>query len=75
VTVGSHVRLLALPPFLQPDLPAGERADLESVLGQVFQVIAIDECGGAEIEKWWDGGDGVSQSHTLWLDSHEMERQ
>jgi hypothetical protein len=74
VTVGSQVRLLALPMFLKPDLPAEEWAALESMLDEVFQVIEIDEYGRAEVEKSWDCGDGVSRSHSLWLDAHEMER-
>jgi hypothetical protein len=74
VTVGSHVRLLALPMVLKPDLPADEWVALESMLGEVFQVIEVDEYGRAEVEKWWDCGDGVSHSHSLWLDPHEMER-
>jgi hypothetical protein len=74
VTVGSHVRVLALPMFLKPDLPADEWADLESMLGTVLPVVGLDEVGRAEVEQWWRGSDGLSRSHTLWLDSHEMER-
>ena len=74
MTVGLQVRLLALPMFLKQDLPADEWAALESMLGEVFQVLEIDEYGRAEVEKRWDCGDGVTRSHSLWLDPHEMER-
>jgi hypothetical protein len=44
------------------------------MLGEVFEVAELDAYGRVEVEKWWSRGGGVSHSHTLWLDSHEMER-
>lgn len=47
VTVGSHVRVLSIPESVLRPLPPDERADLESMLGEVFEVYEIDEWGQA----------------------------
>jgi hypothetical protein len=74
VSVGSRVRVLAVPVLLKRDLPADEWAAVESMLGEVFEVNEIDEWGQAWVQKWWGEGDGVKRSHSIGLDPHEMER-
>jgi hypothetical protein len=73
VTVGTRVRVLEIAPFLKRDLPDDEWMDLQSMVGEVFEVYEVDEDGAAWVEKVWDDGEGGSRSHSLALDSHEME--
>lgn len=73
VEVGTRVRLLEVPSFLKRDLPPEEWRELETMVGKVFEVYEIDEHGAAWIEKKWQDSDGESHSHSLALDSHEME--
>ena len=73
VTVGTRVRVLEIAPSVKRDLPADERQELETMVGEVFEVYEIDGHGGAWVEKWWRDGDDVSHSHSLALAPHEME--
>jgi hypothetical protein len=73
VTVGTKVRVLGISDSLRRDLPAEEWRDLKTMVGEVFEVYEIDEYGAAWVEKWWHDSDGQSHSHSLALDSHEME--
>jgi hypothetical protein len=73
VNVGTRVRILELAPFLKRDLPPGELRDLESMVGDVFEIYEIDEHGAAWVEKSWHDEDGQLRSHSLGLASHEME--
>jgi len=73
VVVGTRVRLLTLSGTWVEDLPQQERIDVTSMIGGVFTVEEIDAYGRAEIERWWDDGNGVSHSHSIALDPHEME--
>ena len=43
------------------------------MVGEVFEIIEIDEYGSAWVEKVWPDADGGSHSHSLALASHEME--
>jgi hypothetical protein len=72
VTVGTRVRVLDIARFTA-GLPSDECAEIATMLGEVFEVYEIDEYGSAWVEKLWDDGGGKSQSHSLALDSHEME--
>jgi hypothetical protein len=73
VTVGTRVRVLAITPSLERDLPADEWQDLKTMVGEVFEVYEIDEYGGAWVEKVWKEGDEELHSHSYSLASHEME--
>lgn len=73
VNVGTRVRVLEIAAFLKRDLPPDEWQELETMLGEVFEVYEIDEYGSAWVEKVWDDGDGRIHSHSLALASHEME--
>ena len=73
VGVGTRVRVLELPSFLKRDLPAEEWMDIQSMIGEVFEVYEIDEYGAAWVEKWWQVDDDGCHSHSLALAAHEME--
>ena len=72
VTVGSHVRVLSISPLASSVEPA-EVERVQSMLGQVFEVYEIDSCGRAWVEKWWHLSSDQSFSHSLALESQEME--
>jgi hypothetical protein len=73
VVVGTRVRLLALSGAWLEDLPQQEKTDVTSMIGGVFTVEEIDAFGSAWIERSWDDGLGVSHSHSIAPDPHEME--
>ena len=82
VTLGTKVRVIALPSGLLDDLgddelldelPDDERVDLLSMLGNVFEVMAVDERGFAFIEKTWHEAPDTSIGHGLYLAPDEME--
>lgn len=55
-------------------LPEDERADVVSMVGEVFEVDEIDEYGHPWIRKSWpDEEGGTCHSHSIALDPHEME--
>jgi hypothetical protein len=68
VTVGTRVRVLEIAQRLRQRIPLEEWSDLQTMVGEVFEVYEIDEHGSPWVEKRW-GND----SHHLALDSHEME--
>jgi len=74
VTVGCRVRVLTIPESVARPLAPDDRADLLSMLGEVFEVDEIDEWGQAWVRKQWSTGDGGYRYHSLGLASHEMER-
>jgi len=73
VDIGTRVRILELARSLKRDLPPDELRELETMVGEVFEVCEIDQYGGVWVEKWWHDGDGQSHSHGLALASHEFE--
>lgn len=73
VTAGTRVRVLAIPP-LDPDMEEEEIARVNSMLGEEFEVYEVDEYGRAWVEKWWHLESDSSTSHSLALESNEMER-
>jgi len=64
VLVGSRVPVVAIAAFLERDLPPEEWECVRSMLGEVFEIYEIDEWGGAWVQY---------QSHSLSLESDEME--
>ena len=74
MTVGSYVRVLTIPASVTRPLSSEDRAGLESMLGDVFEVYEIDEWGQAWVRKEWPPGEAAHRYHSLGLDSHEMER-
>ena len=74
VTVGSTVRLLSLSGQWLEDLPAEERSDVMSMLGEIFVVEEIDEYGHPWVRKSWPNeAEGKCHSHSVALEQHEME--
>ena len=73
VSVGTRVRLLSLSGQWLDDLPADEKADVVSMVGEVFEVEEIDEQGNPWVRKSWpDDADGQCHSHSIALEAHEM---
>lgn len=74
VVLGTKVRLLKLGEWVYRQLPADEVAELETMVGEVFEVSEVDDCGVVWIEKDWYTPEGeLDFSHTLALDPDEME--
>lgn len=74
VSVGTHVRLLELSGQWLEQLPHDEKADVLSMIGEVFEIEEIDEYGQAWVRKsWFDSAGGMCSSHSIGLESHEME--
>ena len=73
VKEGDSVRVLQIDPRLTEKLSGKEKTDVNSMLGEIFEVEEIDEYGSAWVTKWWDRGDGQSDAHSLGLSSSEME--
>ena len=73
VTVGVRVRVLSIPP-LDPEMEESEVARVNSMLGEEFDVYEVDPYGRAWVEKWWHDGPDKSTSHSLALESGDMER-
>ena len=74
VSVGQWVRVVKLSGDWFDNLPADERADVESMIGEVFLVEEIDEYGHPWVEKSWpDEAKGTCRSHSVALESDEME--
>jgi len=74
VRVGARVRLLSLSGEWLDKLPAEEKADVFSMIREVFEVEEIDEYGYPWVRKSWPNEEeGTCHSHTIALESHEME--
>ena len=72
VVAGSKVKVLSIDEALLKALPSDEIADVKSMVGEVFEVY---ETNGqyASVEKWWNRGEGRTESHSIALTKHEME--
>lgn len=74
VVVGQFVRILGLSGDWFDRLPADERADVESMIGEVFPVEEIDEYGQPWVRKTWPNeAEGTCRSHSIALEPNEME--
>ena len=74
VSVGTTVRILSLSGQWLNDLPAKERCDVMSMVGEIFVVKEIDEYGQPWVSKSWsDEAEGACRSHSVALESHEVE--
>jgi hypothetical protein len=73
VTVGSKVRVLSLSGDWYDRLPSDERALVESMIGDVFEVEEIDQYGQPWVcKRRPDHVAGTCQSHSVALEPHEM---
>ncbi len=74
VAVGSMVRLLSLSGQWLEDLPAEEKSDVMSMIGEIFVVEEIDEYGHPWVRKSWPNeAEGKCHSHSVALEQNEME--
>ncbi len=68
------VRIVSLSGGWLEDLPLDEKAQVRSMIGEVFEVEEIDEYGSPWVCKQWPENDqGESLSHSLALRADEME--
>ncbi|MBL8300183.1 MAG: hypothetical protein JNN30_17735 [Rhodanobacteraceae bacterium] len=74
VFVGSKVRVVGLSGGWLESLPEEEKADILSMVGEVFVVEEIDEYGQPWVRKSWPNeAEGTCHSHSVALEQHEME--
>ena len=74
IEVGSQVRVLSLSGQWFDALPAEERQEVASMVGEIFVVEDIDEYGQPWISKYWtDPGEGRCHGHTVALEPFEMQ--
>ena len=74
VAVGDIVRVLSLSAAFIKSFPEEERILIESMAGQFFKVIALDEDGYPCVMREWHDEHGILQTHVIGLDSEEMEK-
>lgn len=74
VTIGSKVRLLCLSGNWLDELPADEKENVLSMIGEIFEIEEIDAYGHPWVRKSWPNDEaGTCNSHSIALDAHEME--
>lgn len=74
VRVGARVRLVSLSGRWLDELSPDEKRDVLSMIGEVFEVEEIDEHGHPWVRKSWpDEEEGTCHSHSIALESQEME--
>jgi hypothetical protein len=74
VHVGSRVRLLSLSGNWFDSLPNEEKKNVQSMIGEVFEVEEIDEYGQPWVRKSWPNeAEGTCQSHSIALEPNEFE--
>lgn len=73
IYVGARVKVLSIDQSIMSELTESEVRDINSMLGEIFEVYEIDKYRQAWVEKWWHLGEGKSYSHSLGLSSNELE--
>lgn len=74
VAIGDIVRIVTLKPQFIKSFPEDERILIESMIGQFFKIIALDEDGYPCVVREWHDERGQLQTHVIGLDSEEMEK-
>jgi hypothetical protein len=74
VNIGDIIRVTTLSKQFIKSFPEDERILIESMVGNFFKIIAIDEEGQACIMREWHDERGQLQTHVIALDSEEMEK-
>ncbi len=74
VELGDIVRIVNLDKQFIKSFPADERVLIESMIGQFFKVIALDEEGYPCVMREWHDEHGKLQTHIIALDSEDMEK-
>lgn len=74
VQVGDRVRLLSLSGNWLDELPADEKRDVLSMIGEVLVIDEIDEHDHSWVRKSWPNEkEGKCHSHCIALEADEME--
>ena len=74
VMVGSRVRIVSLSGDWFVNLPEDEVLDVQSMIGDVFEIEEIDEYGSPWVRKSWPNEKEAScKSHSIALAQDEME--
>ncbi|MFZ6755652.1 hypothetical protein ACO0K9_00400 [Undibacterium sp. Ji50W] len=74
VVVGDIVRVVNLDKQFIKSFPPDERILIESMIGQFFKVIDLDEEGQPCVVREWHDEHGIMQTHVIALDSEDMEK-
>ncbi|MBR7798426.1 hypothetical protein [Undibacterium fentianense] len=74
VVIGDIVRVIHLDKQFIKSFPEDERILIESMVGNFFKVIAVDEEGQACIMREWHDERGQLQTHVIALDAEEMQK-
>lgn len=74
VDIGDIVRITNLSKQFIKSFPEEERILIESMVGNFFKIIAIDEEGQACVMREWHDERGQLQTHVIALDAEEMEK-
>ena len=74
ISAASLARVTTLSKQFIKSFPEDERILIESMVGNFFKIIAIDEEGQACIMREWHDERGQLQTHVIALDSEEMEK-
>lgn len=74
VVLGDIVRVVNLDKRFINSFPEDERILIESMIGQLFKVIALDEEGYPCVVREWHDEHGKLQTHVIALDSEDMEK-
>lgn len=74
VDIGDIVRITTLSKQFIKSFPEDERILIESMVGNFFKIIAIDEERQACVMREWHDERGQLQTHVIALDAEEMEK-
>jgi hypothetical protein len=74
LVVGDIVRVMTLSKQFIKSFPADERILIESMIGNLFKIIALDEEGQACVMREWHDENGQAQTHVIALDPEEMQK-
>ena len=74
ISLGDIIRVTRLSQEFIQAFPDDEQVLIESMIGNFFKIIAIDEEGQACIMREWHDEKGKLQTHVIALDSEEMEK-
>ncbi len=74
VDLGDIVRVVTLSKKFIKSFPEEERILIESMIGNLFKIMAIDEEGQPCVMREWHDEKGIMQTHVIALDPEEMEK-
>ncbi|MES2104422.1 MAG: hypothetical protein V4634_10410 [Pseudomonadota bacterium] len=74
VAVGDIIRIVSLSKQFIKSFPEEERILIESMAGNFFKIVDVDEYGQPCVVKEWHDEHGMLQTHVIALDPEEMEK-